>query len=217
MDNGGHGLNEGTCPPFSFSDSITHKTGGGRASFARRILRLPAFLHGKGFLVKGLNVFKAGFIAIVGIYGIFCAASPGTYRFLDRVDLVFHEAGHPIFGLFGEFIGILGGSLMQVLIPAGIVVYFAMHRQKYSAAVTLFWVGQSLFNVSVYARDARARALPLLGGEETLHDWTYILAKLGLIRWDQAVGNLIYALGLLALAASILGGFYFSRDAPKEE
>ena len=32
--------------------------------------------------------------------------------------------------------------------------------------VTLFWVGQSLFNVSVYVKDARAQALPLLGGED---------------------------------------------------
>jgi hypothetical protein len=167
--------------------------------------------------MRGLNPFKAGFILIVGIYGLLCAWSPSTYRFLDRVDLVFHEAGHVIFGFFGEFIGILGGSMMQVLIPAIVVGYFFFHRQSYSAAVTLFWVGQSLFNVSVYARDARARVLPLLGGEDTLHDWNYILAKVGLLRWDQAVGNLIYMLGFLALAASILGGFYFSRDEPKEE
>jgi hypothetical protein len=167
--------------------------------------------------VKRLNLFKAGFIVIVAIYGVVCAASPGTYRFLDRVDLVFHEAGHVIFGFFGDFIGILGGSLMQVLIPAVVVVYFALHRQHYSAAVTLFWVGQSLFNVSVYARDARRRALPLLGGEETLHDWGYILGKLNLLLWDQAVGNLIYTLGLVALAASVLGGFYFSREESSEE
>jgi hypothetical protein len=56
--------------------------------------------------VKGLNPFKAGLITIVAIYGVICAASPSTYRFLDRVDLVFHEAGHVIFGFFGEFIGI---------------------------------------------------------------------------------------------------------------
>ncbi|MBI4839883.1 MAG: hypothetical protein HY803_02200 [candidate division NC10 bacterium] len=162
--------------------------------------------------MRRLNPIKAWFISLVGIYGVVSAATPGTFRFLDRVDLVFHEAGHVIFGLFGEFIGILGGSLVQVLIPAGIVVYFAVHRQKYSAAVTLFWVAQSLFNVSVYARDARAWRLPLLGEEEALHDWNYILGRLHLLNWDQAVGNLIYATGLVALAASVLGGFYYSRE-----
>jgi hypothetical protein len=161
--------------------------------------------------VKRLNLLKAGFITIVGIYGVLCGATPGTYRFLDRVDLVFHEAGH-VFGFVGEFIGILGGSLMQVLTPAGIVVYFVLHQQKYSAAVTLFWVAQNLFNVSVYVKDARARALPLLGGEDTLHDWNYILGRLNLLSWDQAVGNLIYTWGLVALAVSVLGGFYYCRN-----
>ena len=162
--------------------------------------------------MRRLNPIKAWFISLVGIYGVVSAATPSTFRFLDRVDLVFHEAGHVTFGFFGEFIGILGGSLMQVLIPAGIVVYFVVHQQKYSAAVTLFWVAQSLFNVSVYARDARARRLPLVGGEDTMHDWNYILGRLNLLNWDQAVGNLIYVLGLLALAASVLGGFYYSRE-----
>lgn len=162
--------------------------------------------------MKGLNPFKAGFIAIVAIYGVVCAASPGNHRFLDRVDLVFHEAGHVIFGFFGEFIGILGGSLMQVLIPAIVVAYFFFHRQPYSASVSLFWVAQNLFNVSVYVKDARTRVLPLLGGEDTLHDWGYILGKLNLLLWDRAIGNLIYSIGLLALAASVLGGLYFSRE-----
>jgi hypothetical protein len=166
----------------------------------------------EGVDVKGLNPAKAGFIAVVGIYGIFCAVGPSTYRFLDRVDLVFHEAGHVVFALFGEFIGVLGGSLMQILIPASIVAYFVWHRQQYSAAVTLFWVAQSLFNVSVYVKDARAQVLPLLGGEDTLHDWYYILGRLNLLRWDQAVGNLVYTLGLVTLAASVLWGFFCSRE-----
>jgi len=162
-------------------------------------------------VLKGINRVKAGVVAVVGLYGIVCALSPTTYRFLDRVDLVFHEAGHVFFGLFGEFIGILGGSLMQVLIPAGIVVYFALHRQPYSAAVTLFWVAQSLFNVSVYVKDARAQALPLLGGEDTLHDWNYILGRVHLLRWDQTLGNVIYTVGLVTLGVSVLWGFSCSK------
>ncbi|MGD0264514.1 MAG: hypothetical protein ABSD47_06080 [Candidatus Methylomirabilota bacterium] len=52
-------------------------------------------------MVKGVNPAKAGFAALAAVYGVICAASPSTYRFLDRVDLVFHEAGHVIFGFFG--------------------------------------------------------------------------------------------------------------------
>jgi hypothetical protein len=44
--------------------------------------------------------------------------SSGVVAFLHGVNLVFHEAGHVIFGFLGEFIAVAGGSLNQVLIPA---------------------------------------------------------------------------------------------------
>jgi len=159
-----------------------------------------------------LNYFKAGLIVLVGLYGVVCVVSPKTYRFLDGVDLVFHEAGHVIFGFVGEFIGILGGSLLQVLIPAIVTGYFLWRHQRWSGMVTLFWVGQSLFNVSVYVKDARAQALPLLGGADVLHDWNWLLGRLHLLRWDQAIGALIYMAGLLAVVASVVGGLYFSLE-----
>ena len=82
--------------------------------------------------------------------------------FIHGIDLVFHEAGHVIFGFFGEFIAVAGGSLMQVLIPVITTVAFLRTRQWASAAVTLFWTGQSVTDVAIYAVDGRARALPLL-------------------------------------------------------
>jgi len=96
----------------------------GKAAFpARR--PVPSFRPSPEASVRArFNYFKAGSIVPVGIYGVVCALDPTIYRFLDRVDLVFHEAGHVIFGFFGEFIGLLGGSLMQVLIPAIVTGYF---------------------------------------------------------------------------------------------
>ena len=41
----------------------------------------------------------------------------GVLGFIHGIDLIFHEAGHVIFGFFGQFLAVLGGSLMQVLIP----------------------------------------------------------------------------------------------------
>ena len=158
------------------------------------------------------NYFKAGFTCLVGIYGLICALNPGTFRILDWVDLVFHEAGHTIFGFLGEFVGVLGGSLMQVLIPAMVTGYFLLYNQRWSGTVTLFWIGQSLFNVSVYVKDARAQALPLLGGDDTLHDWNWLLGKLHLLRWDQIIGNAVYLLGVVVIVASFVAGLYLSRE-----
>lgn len=117
-----------------------------------------------------------------------------------------------IFGLFGEFIGILGGTLMQILVPAAVTISFVGHQQMYSAAVTLVGVAQSLFNVSVYAKDARAQALPLLGGEGVIHDWSYLLGRLHMLPWDQVVGNMIYAAGVVLLGMSVVTGFYCSVE-----
>lgn len=164
--------------------------------------------------VRGrLNFFKVGFALLAGAYGLLCALSPSTHRFLDGVDLVFHEAGHVFFAVLGEFIGVLGGSLMQVLVPAVAAGALLSQRQPYSACVVLIWLGQSLFNVSVYVRDARQQVLPLLGGEGTIHDWGFLLGRLGLLRWDGVLANAVYLLGLAAVLAGILGGLYFSREA----
>src|SRR5512137_83148 len=119
---------------------------------------------------SGINYLKAGFIGLIGVYGLICALSPETYRWLDLVNLVFHEAGHVVFGFFGGALGILGGSLMQVLVPSIVTGYFVLYDQCGSGMVCLFWVGQSLFNVSVYVKDARAQGLPLLGGDDAIHD-----------------------------------------------
>jgi hypothetical protein len=127
----------------------------------------------------------------------------GILAFIHGIDLVFHEAGHVIFGFFGEFLAVLGGSLTQVLMPVIATVAFLRTRQWASAAVTLFWTGQSLTDVAIYAADGRARALPLLA-EGLIHDWSYILGRLGLLQSAETVGRLIFALGALTMLAALL-------------
>jgi hypothetical protein len=51
-------------------------------------------------------------------------------------NLIFHEAGHVIFMPFGEFTMILGGSLMQCIVPAVIVyVFLVRESDPYAASV----------------------------------------------------------------------------------
>jgi hypothetical protein len=122
---------------------------------------------------------------------------------LHMIDLVFHEAGHVIFGFFGRFIGVLGGSLMQVLVPMVCTVAFVAKRQPASAAVTLFWVGQSLADVAVYVADGKAMALPLLA-DGLLHDWNYLLGTLGWLEYAERLGRLTFGLGVLAMLGALV-------------
>jgi hypothetical protein len=135
--------------------------------------------------------------------GLTLPGGGGALGFIHGVNLVFHEAGHVIFGFFGEFVAALGGSLNQVLIPLIATIAFLRTRQRASAAVALFWTGQSITDVAIYAADGRARALPLLA-EGLIHDWSYILGRLGLLGWAETVGRLLFAAGVLTMLAAIL-------------
>ncbi len=122
--------------------------------------------------------------------------------FISLVDLVFHEAGHMIFGFFGAFIAALGGSLSQVLVPAVCTAAFLRQRQPAAAAVTVFWTGESLLGVAVYIADARVMRLPLFA-EGLTHDWNYLLGRLGLLAWAEMLGRGVFALGALTLLAAL--------------
>ena len=76
--------------------------------------------------------------------------------FLHLINLPVHEAGHILFSPFGHFLHVLGGSLLQVIIPAVCLVAFLMRREPFSASIGLWWVGQSFIDMAPYINDARA-------------------------------------------------------------
>src|SRR5688572_27374755 len=84
--------------------------------------------------------------------------------FIHLPDLVFHEAGHMIFSPLGQFMTVLGGSLMQVLVPVVAAVAFVRQEQPFGAAICVWWAGQNLVDLAPYIADARALQLVLLGG-----------------------------------------------------
>ena len=122
--------------------------------------------------------------------------------FIHMIDLVFHEAGHVIFGFFGRFVAVLGGSLNQVLIPAVCTGYFLRQKQQAAAAVTLFWTGESVVDVAIYVADGRDMKLPLLADGLT-HDWNWILSELSLRNQAEPIGRLVFLAGVLVMLAAL--------------
>jgi hypothetical protein len=135
---------------------------------------------------------------------IWLVLNRGNYTLIDNADLVIHEAGHIFFSPFGKFIYTAGGSLMQVILPSFIAWYFFRNNYKTGVQVSLLWLGQNLINVSVYAADAQAQMLHLLGGNKVYHDWHYLLGELNILQFDAEVGYFIFGLAVLIFAISIL-------------
>ena len=128
----------------------------------------------------------------------------GEFGLMDNIDLVIHEAGHFFFSLFGKFIYTLGGTLMQIILPSIIAGFFLRNNYRTGVQFSLLWLGQNFINISVYAADARARKLPLLGGNKVYHDWHYMLGELGLLEQDQIVGYFFFGIAILIFIFAVL-------------
>jgi hypothetical protein len=141
---------------------------------------------------------------VLAIYGWWCLRSPASYRWLDSLDLAIHETGHLVFAFGGEMLMLLGGTLLQLIVPLVFVVALWRTGDRHGASVPLWWLGQNCWNISVYVKDARTQELPLVGGGE--HDWGTMLGELGWLSHDQAIGRGVYLAGvLLYVAALVLG------------
>src|SRR6478672_9980525 len=160
------------------------------------------------------NYPKLAFAGLFIIYFGWIALDPMQGCFLDTVDLPIHETGHLLFRPFGQFLMVAGGSLFQVIMPAVFVGYFVWQRSFYSAAIVLFWVGQSILNVWIYAADAVVMRLVLTSGftgsEGSFHDWNYLLTRTGLLGSTKIVAGIIRSAGTLVIIASGVFSIYYS-------
>lgn len=123
--------------------------------------------------------------------------------FLHGPLLLFHEAGHVIFRIFGEWLGVLGGTLAQLLLPAVIMAAFLWkNRDPFGAALGLWLLGVSLLDVAPYMYDALQPQLTLLNGsvgEEGGHDWIVLFESMGLRPRAQFIGAATHKLGALVV------------------
>jgi hypothetical protein len=136
---------------------------------------------------------------------------------LHLPNLVFHEAGHVLFGFFGHFLGVLGGSLLQFGLPLVLAGAFLKESDPFGAVVCTWWAGQNLLDLAPYIADARALQLVLLGGrtgaEVEGHDWEYLLTELGWLRFDRTLGLGAHRLGLMMMAGGLVcGAIYLARN-----
>ena len=136
---------------------------------------------------------------------------------MHNVNLIFHEAGHVLFGVFGRFVGVLGGSLMQLIVP-GVVLYAFVWRyaNPFGGVVGAWWFGQSLLDIAPYAYDAKRQQMLLLGGgtgsdRPGWHDWHNILTDLGLLDAHARVAWCVDALGVLIMLASLAWGAWLLK------
>ncbi len=148
-------------------------------------------------------------MALLAYFGIRHLMDPDFRAIYAAANLVVHEAGHAFFSWFGsQFLSVAGGTLFEVLVPVLVGVYFVRRRDPFAVTVTGFWTATALLSVAVYMGDAQSRALPLvtLGEGSALHDWHYLLGRMGIVEYDGPLSRLVRRGGLLLLFASVAAG-----------
>jgi hypothetical protein len=147
---------------------------------------------------------------------IYYTLNRGAFTFLDYLNLLIHEGGHGIFKIFGEFIYTAGGTLMQMILPSLFIGYYIYHRNKLGFQISLFWLGENLMNISVYASDARAHKLPLIGGKGVYHDWTWMLSHADLMAYDTLIGDIFYYTGVLCFVVVLIAPLIIKKKELSE-
>lgn len=147
----------------------------------------------------------AGFVALLlgcgWLFMLLATDEDGFLQILDSFNLVIHEFGHPFFGILGETPMWWGGTLMQLIVPAGIAFVFWYQRSALSFALAGVWFFENFLNIGRYVGDARAQELPLVGGGE--HDWTTILADMGRLHQDQQIAATLNLIGWVGMVACV--------------
>ncbi len=118
---------------------------------------------------------------------------------IDHANLVFHEAGHVIFGLLGQTLGLYGGTLGQLAVPLIVGAAFVKQREPIGVAIAGVWFFENFLNVARYMADARAQLLPLVGGGD--HDWANIFSRWGALAADTAIAGVVASAGWIGMLA----------------
>jgi hypothetical protein len=144
-------------------------------------------------------------LAVLAFFLIYAALDRSGFLFLDFANLAIHEVGHPLFGIFsnenqigfGYTLMILGGTLLELIVPAACATYFFFRREPTGTAFCSFWFFENFLYIGTYMADARTLALPLVGSGD--HDWEILFTTWHLMLHDQQIGHATRILGWLGM------------------
>lgn len=137
------------------------------------------------------------------------------YFILDNLTLLIHEAGHTIFGVFGwRFLTVLGGTLLQLLVPFSLVVVSWRNQKLQTLQASLYWLGFCWLDSAAYAADAYHQNLPLIGNlPKSTHDFLNILSDMNILNHYKTVAWSLYGVGITILLTGIILPFFNHQKA----
>src|SRR5262249_33516465 len=127
---------------------------------------------------------------------------------LDNAHLPIHEAGHLLFSYLGDTLGLWGGTILQLLVPAALAVSFAARREVPGTVFCTVALFHSLTGVATYMIDALRLELPLVTvgavADESQHDWVNIFSRLGVLSHAIQIGDTMRAIAWCGMLGTVV-------------
>ena len=156
------------------------------------------------------EVSRGAAIAWLVFYGALIADAllHGTlFHWFDLVFVPVHEGGHLLFGYFGHWIMVAGGTILQLFVPFALAIYFLFKRQLFGTAFCAFFFFEQFLPAGIYMADARCECLEYVTvGDPELaeHDWFYLFSRAGVLDHDTQIGNFVRVLGWIGMLATVI-------------
>ncbi len=171
------------------------------------------FLNDKEDAVKPEEIWlyrigKYSIIAIMFYFFFRMVIKHSLWCVLDGANYAFHEFGHVFFNFFGETLGFLGGTIMQLLIPFVLIFYFLVKKKFLSSSFSLFWFGENFLYISNYIASANPNELPAVDSTGRIHDWDFLLSIWGVINYHQTIADFVFYIGTVIIIFSITWAFF---------
>lgn len=158
-----------------------------------------------------------GWLIFYALLFLFLALNFRELTLLDNVHLPIHEGGHLLFGYLGETLGLWGGTILQLLVPALLAVSFAVRRELLGTTFCAVAFFHSLTGVATYMIDALRLELPLVTvgavADESQHDWLNIFTRLGVLPHATQIGNAVRLIAWCGMLGTVawFGWRYFHQ------
>jgi hypothetical protein len=162
---------------------------------------------------------RIAWLAFYVIFLFYAFSERSGYLVIDYVFVPIHEGGHLLFGYFGHWPMVAGGTLLQLGVPVMLAAYFAYHRQATGTAFCAFFFFENFLNVATYMADSRRMELQYVTvGDPDLaeHDWATMFTQLGVLEYDTKIAAVVRAIGWLGMIAVVVWLWWRIRqsDAP---
>jgi hypothetical protein len=158
---------------------------------------------------------RFGWLAFYAIFLFYAFTERSGYLVIDYVFVPIHEGGHLLFGYFGHWLMVAGGTLLQLGVPVMLAVYFTFQRQATGTAFCSFFFFENFLNVATYMADSRRMELQYVTvGDPDLaeHDWATMFTQMGVLEYDTKIAAVVRTIGWLGMIAVVIWLWWRTRQ-----